>query len=125
MANNYFTANRSVTSKDNIHILAPSLWPLPSTNLVSAWRNVTSLVIVRHPMARLASVYYNKFVKKRHKPEWRAYTDIIIKEYRHKGEEDDDEEEGNNFHGNEYEEVDKITPNEFIKYVFSFKCSFY
>ena len=31
--------------------------------LKEAWSKTTSLVVVRHPLARLASVYQEKFVK--------------------------------------------------------------
>ena len=61
-------------------------------------------------MARLASVYYNKFVKQRQRPVWKAYIRYIIREYR----QDEDEEEEEKGEKN-YEYVDKPTPNEFIK----------
>ena len=126
IANIIFLANRSITNEDNIHILAPSLWPPPWANLVSAWMNVTSLVIVRHPMARLASVYYNKFVKQRQRPVWKFYIKTIIQEYRQDEDEgeEEDEEKGENYRGEEFEYIKKPTPNEFIKYVSSFKDSF-
>ena len=34
------------------------------------WGSLTSIVIVRHPMARLASVYYQKFVELREHTSW-------------------------------------------------------
>ena len=75
-------------------------------------------------MARLASVYYNKFVKQRQRPVWKFYIKTIIQEYRQDEDEDEDEEKGENYRGEEFEYVEKPTPNEFIKYVSSFKDSF-
>ncbi len=46
--------------RDALQLLAPKLWPPPTERdqLEDAWANTTSIVIVRHPLARLASVYY-------------------------------------------------------------------
>jgi hypothetical protein len=46
--------------RDALQLLAPKLWPPPPEpdQLEDAWTKTTSIVIVRHPLARLASVYY-------------------------------------------------------------------
>jgi hypothetical protein len=46
--------------RDALQLLAPKLWPPPTEmdQLEDAWAKTTSIVIVRHPLARLASVYY-------------------------------------------------------------------
>jgi hypothetical protein len=46
--------------RDALQLLAPKLWPPPAEReqLEDAWAKTTSIVIVRHPLARLASVYY-------------------------------------------------------------------
>ena len=70
--------------RDALQIFAPTLWPQPSEvklvnienhkliittsssyNLLEEWDSEEnlSIVIVRHPLSRLASVYYQKFVE--------------------------------------------------------------
>jgi hypothetical protein len=46
--------------RDALQLLAPKLWPPPAERdqLEDVWAKTTSIVIVRHPLARLASVYY-------------------------------------------------------------------
>ena len=44
-----------------LQTLAPKLWPAPAPPaLPAAWDATTSIVIVRHPLARLVSVYYQE-----------------------------------------------------------------
>ena len=45
-----------------------------------------SIVIVRHPMARLASLYYQKFVEAVHHEFWANLNIYIIEKYRRKWE---------------------------------------
>ncbi len=54
--------------RDALQLLAPKLWPPPPERdqLEDAWVKTTSIVIVRHPLARLASVYYQ--VEQQRKP---------------------------------------------------------
>ena len=87
-------------------VYAPSLWP-PPANLMPSWSSLVSMVIVRHPMSRLASVYYQKFVEKSHHRAWVPFIKIM-RWFRGKEEQGPD---------------DQPTPNEFIRwpvlYIFS------
>ena len=67
---------------------------------MSEWKKVTSIVIVRHPMSRLASVYYQKFIELYQNKGWAALIGSIIKNYRKEGEEGP---------------KDQPTPNEFLR----------
>ena len=66
-----------------------------------AWEDIMSIVIVRHPLSRLASVYYNKFIEKYQDIKWASFIEKMIKLYR------TEEKEG---------VQEQPTPNEFIKY---------
>ncbi len=38
-------------------------WPMPSpSDIEAAWDTLLSMVIVRHPLSRLASIYYEKVI---------------------------------------------------------------
>ena len=83
-------------------MLAPELWPLPrAKDVASSWHNATSLVVVRHPMARLVSIYYQKFVKLARHQTWAPVIKAIIKKFRA------DPSSGDPEH---------ITPEEMIRY---------
>ena len=86
--------------RNALQIFAPTLWPAPSSNLKSSWSEVTSIVIVRHPMSRLASVYYQKFIELYQDQAWASLIASMIQQYRRQGEV-----------GRE----DQPTPNEFIR----------
>jgi hypothetical protein len=49
--------------------------------LVSSWADTTSIVIVRHPMARLASIYYQNFVKLATHQTWAPKIKMIISKF--------------------------------------------
>ena len=103
-----FTYTANVTNKEYykwrnaLQIYAPTLWPAPSTNVQSRWGEVTSIVIVRHPMSRLASVYYQKFIELCQNKAWPELIESIIQNYRGEGEEGPE---------------DQPTPNEFLRYI--------
>ena len=59
---------------------AQELWPMPG-NLIDLWGNMTSLVIVRHPMSRLVSAYHDKIIKQPSKY-WAQLANQIIGTYR-------------------------------------------
>merc|ERR1711973_592944 len=42
--------------RNALQLLAPKLFP-PPDNILDQWKSTTSIVVVRHPLARLASVY--------------------------------------------------------------------
>merc|ERR1711963_277443 len=65
-------------------MFAPQLWPAPpkKEELQAAWKNLTSIVIVRHPFARLASVYYQKFVQLKDHKAWGPLVKSVVKKYR-------------------------------------------
>ena len=84
-----------------LQLFAPSLWP-PPVDMLSQWANMTSIVIVRHPMARLASVYYQKFIELYQNKGWASVIRTMINKYRGKGEKGP---------------KDQPTPNEFIRQV--------
>ena len=81
-------------------MFAPQLWPPPKKEeLQPAWRNLTSIVIVRwssftrsgcllnqfscrHPFARLASVYYQKFVELKEHKAWGPLVKGVVKKFR-------------------------------------------
>ena len=48
---------------------------------------MTSIVIVRHPMSRLASVNYQKLIELYQNKGWARLIESIIQNYRGKGEE--------------------------------------
>ena len=73
-------------------------WPVPS-NLDDVWNQTTSIVIVRHPMSRIASAYSEKLIRQPAK-HWGALSQKIIEKYR--------EGIGSG----------KLYPNEFIRFVF-------
>ena len=108
----YFSVN--VTNKqyykrrNALQIYAPTLWPAPSTNVQSRWEEVVSIVIVRHPMSRLASVYYQKFIELYQNKGWAGLIESIIQNYRGKGEEGPE---------------DQPTPNEFLRCFFVLNIS--
>lgn len=89
--------------RDALQLLAPDLWP-PPKDLLQAWHREDnlSLVIVRHPMSRLASVYYQKFVELRNHKGWSKVIKRIISRYRKEGD---------------YGPMDHPTPSEFLRYV--------
>jgi len=105
---NHFIRLANVTRKEHhkwrnaLQIFAPTLWPAPTSNVMSEWKKVTSIVIVRHPMSRLASVYYQKFIELYQNKGWAALIGSIIKNYRKEGEEGP---------------KDQPTPNEFLRFV--------
>lgn len=105
---NHFIGLANVTNKEYykwrnaLQIYAPTLWPAPSTNVQSRWGEVTSIVIVRHPMSRLASVYYQKFIELYQNKGWAGLIESIIQNFRGKGEEGPE---------------DQPTPNEFLRFV--------
>ena len=88
--------------RNALQLFAPTLWPAPTSNLKSSWSEVTSIVIVRHPMARLASVYYEKFIELYQHMTWASLIARIIQQYRREGDEG---------------RKDQPTPNEFIRFV--------
>ena len=88
--------------RDALQVLAPKLWR-PPPDVVTAWSNTTSIVIVRHPMSRLASVYYQKFVELSDNEGWARLIEYIIDTYRK---------------DNETGPAKQPTPNEFIRYDF-------
>ena len=64
-------------------MFAPQLWPPPKKEeLQPAWENLTTIVIVRHPFARLASVYYQKFVDKKEHKAWGPIVKGVVKKFR-------------------------------------------
>ena len=81
-------------------MFAPKLWPPPKKEEIQpAWRNLTSIVIVRwkklsvragfirnfssrHPLARLASVYYQKFVQLKDHKAWGPLIRSVVRKYR-------------------------------------------
>ena len=67
--------------------------------LVSSWAGTTSIVIVRHPMARLASIYYQKFVKLATHQTWASKIKMIITKFR------DDPKSGDQVHASPEEMV--------------------
>ncbi|XP_023326363.1 carbohydrate sulfotransferase 11 isoform X2 [Eurytemora carolleeae] len=68
-----------------LQFLAPKLFPAPPLDtLQEAWSKTTSLVVVRHPLARLASVYQEKFVKYADNKSWGPLGRNIISMYRQK-----------------------------------------
>ena len=56
------------------------LWPAPE-NVTDLWNTTLSIVIVRHPMSRIASAYYEKFIKQPAKY-WGVWGQKIIEKYR-------------------------------------------
>ena len=75
--------------KEALQIFAPKLWPLPSNttaaNIVETFRTdgITSIVIVRHPFTRLASVYFQKVIELSQKdPSWKKFNQNLIDYYR-------------------------------------------
>ena len=88
--------------KNALQLFAPSLWPAPSSNVKNQWNKVISIVIVRHPMSRLASVYYQKFIELYQNKGWAGVIKSIIKKYR-KNLNDGPK--------------DQPTPNEFLRYI--------
>ena len=87
--------------KNALQLFAPSLWKAPSSNVKYQWNKVISIVIVRHPMSRLASVYYQKFIELYQNKGWAGVIKSIIKKYR-KNLNDGPK--------------DQPTPNEFLRY---------
>ena len=76
-----------------LQVFAPHLWPPPPpSKLVSSWSNTTSLVIVRHPMARLASVYYQKLMNLAVHQTWAPKIKLMIHYFR------DDPKSGDQVH---------------------------
>ena len=104
--NHFDSANKGKAEirrwRQRLQIFAPKLWPPPPpAQLVSSWSQVTSLVIVRHPLARLVSVYYQKFVKLAKHETWAPKIRFIIEKFR------TDPESGDQVH---------ITPEEMVRY---------
>ena len=63
-----------------LHQLIPAITP---EELKMTWNKMTSLMVVRHPLDRLVSLYNNKFIDKGDKKMlW--MTDFIIGHYREK-----------------------------------------
>ena len=75
---------------------------VPSTNLKTIWRSLTSLLVVRHPLDRLVSLYNNKFIGGvgDNDKDWINLTNLIISSFR------DEIEDGN---------TSMITPEEMIR----------
>lgn len=67
-------------------LFAPKLWPPPTKqeDLLEAWHaeDNLSIVIVRHPMSRLASVYYQKFIELKDHKAWKKVIRRVIARYR-------------------------------------------
>ena len=77
--------------------IIPPAWP---ENLMKAWSKVTSLMVVRHPLDRLVSLYNNKFIHRvKDNQLWAEYASDIIRNYR-------DESDSN---------LENITPEEMIR----------
>jgi len=70
--------------RNALQLLAPKLFPAPAdpVRLVQGWQQTTSIVIVRHPLARLASVYKQKFVNLASHKSWGAINKRVIRKYR-------------------------------------------
>ena len=68
--------------KKVLQMIAPKLWPAPKQvdELVRAWHSPdqVSIIIVRHPLSRLASVYYNKFVSRKNAKMWKRVWCMIF-----------------------------------------------
>jgi hypothetical protein len=57
--------------------------PISPENLIGSWSKVTSLMVVRHPLDRLVSLYNNKFIHRVTSNElWTAYASSIKENYR-------------------------------------------
>jgi len=90
--------------RDALQVLAPTLWPQPSQNLLEEWHDEQnlSIVIVRHPLSRLASVYYQKFVELSAHKSWSKLISSIIARYRPSGQTGPS---------------DRPTPTEYVRYI--------
>ena len=75
---------------------------VPSIDLKIIWKSLTSLLIVRHPLDRLVSLYNNKFIGgvNGNDKDWINLTNLIISSFR------DKIEDGNK---------SRITPEEMIR----------
>jgi len=64
-----------------LNILTTKHWPeLKGTNPTSVWPYLTSLVIVRHPLARLSSLYYSKITTRNEN--WASINRNAVEKYR-------------------------------------------
>ena len=90
--------------KQVLQTFAPNLWPAPAIEdgLAEAWSRTTSIVIVRHPLSRLVSGYYQKFIKLAKHGTWAPKIKMIIERYR------DRPNTGDQVHP---------SPEEFIRYI--------
>ena len=92
---------------DPVHVLAnlrPNLrLSVPPKDVKLAWSSLTSLLVVRHPLDRLVSLYNNKFIGgvRGNDEEWIRMTNLIIEKYRVKSEDG-------------YEDI--ITPQEMVRW---------
>ena len=97
------THEESQRWKHRLQVFAPKLWPPPPVNqLGSAWKETVSIVVVRDPLARLASLYFQKFVKLAKHETWAPLIKSIIKKFR------EDPNTGDKNH---------ITPDEMLRYL--------
>ena len=93
---NGYNPNQTVDENREANIFNPRealrrILPHPNPFVLrSKWENVTSLLITRHPMDRLLSLYNNKFLEKvKNNNLWANIADFIISKYR-EGEEKED-----------------------------------
>jgi len=86
-----------------LQTFAPFLFPAPDPEDISeAWAETVSIVIVRHPLARLVSGYYQKFIKLAKHGTWAPKIKQIIEKYRSRPN------KGDQVHP---------SPEEFIRYI--------
>jgi hypothetical protein len=49
--------------KNTFQLVVKNKWPMPNeADILALWEDLVSLVIVRHPLSRLTSVYYEKIL---------------------------------------------------------------
>ena len=71
-----------------LQLLAPKLFPAPASlpALKAGWQKTTSIVVVRHPLSRLASVYQQKLVNLAEHRSWGDLNRFIVANFRRQEE---------------------------------------